>query len=136
MERDIFSGKLTVDDLPQVWNEKYNKYLGLEIENDSEGVMQDTHWANGLQGYFPSYALGNIYGGMFLNKLKKDIPEWRKELKKGNIKPAMTWMKENIQSKGALYDPADLIKGIMGTKLTVKPFINYLEKKYEKIYRL
>ncbi len=136
MERDIFSGKLTVDDLPQVWNEKYNKYLGLEIENDSEGVMQDTHWANGLQGYFPSYALGNIYGGMFLNKLKKDIPEWRKELKKGNIKPAMTWMKENIQSKGALYDPADLIKDIMGTKLTVKPFINYLEKKYEKIYRL
>jgi carboxypeptidase Taq len=134
MERDIFLGKLAVDDLPQVWNEKYYKYLGLEIENDSEGVMQDTHWAQGLHGYFPSYALGNIYGGMFLNKLKKDFPEWRKELKKGNIIPAMTWMSKNIHCKGALYDPADLVNEILGTKLTVKPFIKYLEKKYEKIY--
>ena len=87
MERDIFSGKLKVDELPHAWNEKYDKYLGVEIENDSEGVMQDTHWASGYYGYFPSYALGNIYGGMFLKKLKKDQPAWKKELKKGNFHP-------------------------------------------------
>ena len=130
MERDIFTGKLTVEELPQAWNEKYNKYLGVEIENDSEGVMQDTHWASGYYGYFPSYALGNIYGGMFLKKLKKDEPTW----KKGNFHPVKNWMIENIHSKGNLYDPADLVKEVTGETLKVKPFISYLEKKFGKIY--
>jgi carboxypeptidase Taq len=134
MERDIFAGKLKVEDLPQAWNEKYDKYLGVEIENDSEGVMQDTHWASGYYGYFPSYALGNIYGGMFLKTLKKDAPNWRKELKKGNFQPVKNWMVENIHSKGNLYDPADLVKEVTGENLTVKPFISYLEKKFGKIY--
>jgi len=134
MERDIFSGKLKVDELPHVWNEKYDKYLGVEIENDSEGVMQDTHWASGYYGYFPSYALGNIYGGMFLKKLKRDEPAWKKELKKGNFQPVKKWMRENVHQKGDLYDPADLVKEVTGENLTVKPFINYLEKKYAKIY--
>jgi carboxypeptidase Taq len=134
MERDIFSGKLKVDELPHAWNEKYDKYLGVEIKNDSEGVMQDTHWASGYYGYFPSYALGNIYGGMFLKKLKKDEPAWKKELKKGNFQPVKKWMVENVHQKGDLYDPADLVKEVTGENLTVKPFINYLEKKYAKIY--
>ncbi len=134
MERDIFSGKLKVDELPHAWNEKYEKYLGVEIENDSEGVMQDTHWASGYYGYFPSYALGNIYGGMFLKKLKRDEPAWKKELKKGNFTPVKSWMIENVHSKGNLYDPADLVKEVTGESLTVKPFIAYLEKKYAKIY--
>jgi carboxypeptidase Taq len=134
MERDIFSGKLKVDELPHAWNEKYDKYLGVEIENDSEGVMQDTHWASGYYGYFPSYALGNIYGGMFLKKLKRDQPAWRKELKKGNFTPVKSWMIENVHNKGNLYDPADLVKEVTGESLTVEPFIAYLEKKYAKIY--
>ncbi len=134
MERDIFAGKLKIDELPHAWNEKYDKYLGVEIENDSEGVMQDTHWASGYYGYFPSYALGNIYGGMFLKKLKKAQPTWKKELKKGNFTPVKSWMIENVHSKGNLYDPADLVKEVTGENLTVKPFIAYLEKKYGKIY--
>ena len=134
MERDIFAGKLKVEELPHAWNEKYDKYLGVEIENDSEGVMQDTHWASGLYGYFPSYALGNIYGGMFLKKLKKDAPTWKKELKKGNFQPVKGWLVENVHSKGDLYDPAELVKEVTGENLTVKPFISYLERKYEKIY--
>jgi carboxypeptidase Taq len=134
MERDIFAGKLKVDELPHAWNEKYDKYLGVEIENDSEGVMQDTHWASGLYGYFPSYALGNIYSGMFLKKLKRDAPTWKRELKKGNFQPVKGWLVENIHSKGNLYDPADLVKEVTGENLTVKPFINYLEKKYAKVY--
>jgi carboxypeptidase Taq len=56
MERDLFAGKIGIDELPKAWNEKYREYLGVEIQNDSEGVMQDTHWAGGAFGYFPSYA--------------------------------------------------------------------------------
>jgi carboxypeptidase Taq len=96
--------------------------------------MQDTHWASGLYGYFPSYALGNIYGGMFLKKLKKEVPTWKKELRKGNFQPVRSWLVENIHAKGNLYDPADLVKEVTGENLNVKPFISYLKKKYGKIY--
>ena len=70
---------------PQVWNQKYNDYLGVEVKDDSEGVMQDTHWASGLYGYFPSYALGNIYDGQILGALTKAVPDWRSTLAEGNL---------------------------------------------------
>ena len=134
IERDIFSGKVGVNELPQLWNEKYAKYLGVKIENDSEGVMQDTHWASGSYGYFPSYAMGNIYGGMFLQKLKRDVPNWKKGIRKGDFAPVKAWLVENVHSKGHLYDPADLVKQITGRSLTVKPFISYLDEKFGRIY--
>ncbi|OPY34472.1 MAG: Carboxypeptidase Taq (M32) metallopeptidase [Methanomassiliicoccales archaeon PtaU1.Bin124] len=134
IERDLFAGKVKVNELPQVWNEKYDKYLGVEIENDSEGVMQDTHWAGGSFGYFPSYALGNIYGGMFLRKMEKDVPEWREEVRKGNYVPVGTWLKDNVHSKGNMYDPADLVKHVTGKNVEIEPFIAYLKGKMGKIY--
>ncbi len=134
MERDIFAGKLTVDDLPAVWNRKYKEYLGVDVKDDSEGVMQDTHWASGSYGYFPSYAIGNIYDGMYVKKMSRDVPSWRKALKRGEFKPVGDWLAKNVQNKGNLYDPPDLIKEVTGEKLTVKPFLSYLNKKYSKIY--
>ncbi|MFX1370155.1 MAG: carboxypeptidase M32, partial [Promethearchaeota archaeon] len=76
IERDLFADKITVSELPQVWNEKYEDYLGMDIKNDAEGVLQDTHWASGYFGYFPSYALGNVYDGQWIQKLGKDLPDW------------------------------------------------------------
>jgi carboxypeptidase Taq len=134
LERDIFADKLTVKELPQAWNEKYSKYLGIAIGNDSEGVLQDTHWAGGSFGYFPSYALGNIYGGMFLRKLNQDVPSWRKSIKKGDFKPVRQWLVDNIHSKGNLYDPADLVKEVTGESIRVGPFIGYLNRKFGALY--
>jgi len=136
MERDIFADKLTIDDLPAVWNRKYKEYLGVDVKDDSEGVMQDTHWASGSYGYFPSYAIGNIYDGMFVKKMSRDVPGWRKALKRGEFRPVGDWLAKNVQNKGNLYDPPDLIKEVTGEKLTVKPFLSYLNKKYSKIYGL
>ena len=87
IERDLFSDKITVSDLPQVWNEKYKEYLGLDVPDDTNGVLQDTHWASGYYGYFPSYALGNIYDGMLLEQLNKDIPNWLTKIEKGDLLP-------------------------------------------------
>jgi len=134
VEKDIFSGKAKVNELPQLWNEKYDKYLGMEIQHDSEGVMQDTHWAGGAFGYFPSYALGNIYGGMFLRKMDKDVPDWRAAVKEGNYVPVGSWLKQNVHSKGNLYDPADLVRNVTGKNLEIEPFIAYLKGKMGKIY--
>ncbi|MFX1483219.1 MAG: carboxypeptidase M32 [Promethearchaeota archaeon] len=134
IERDLFLEKLTVSELPHVWNEKYEEYLGVEVPNDTDGVLQDTHWGSGLYGYFPSYALGNVYDGMFLERLNKDVPDWLKKVKKGDISPPINWMSKNVHFLSALYDPADLLEKATGRKLTAKPFIEYLEKKYANIF--
>jgi carboxypeptidase Taq len=117
-----------------MWNQRYEKYLGMKIENDPEGVMQDTHWASGLYGYFPSYALGNVYSGQILAAMEKDIPNWRKQLEKGNFKNIRQWLVKNVHSHGNLWDPVDLIEKITGKGLSVKPYFNYLNDKYSKLY--
>ena len=117
IERDLFADKIKVDELPQVWNQKYAEYLGVKIEDDSEGVMQDTHWASGLYGYFPSYALGNIYNGQITAAITKDLPEWRSQLAEGKLGQVNGWLKTNIHSQGNLYDPEELIKKATGRNL-------------------
>ena len=134
IERDLFANKITVRELPQVWNEKYSEYLGLKVENDSEGVMQDTHWASGLYGYFPSYALGNIYSGQIIAALTKDLPDWRKELTKGKLQHINEWLKTNIHCQGNLFDPEELIKKATGKTLDAQPYLKYLNEKYGKLY--
>jgi carboxypeptidase Taq len=134
IERDLFADKIAVKELPEIWNQSYRDYLGLDIRNDSEGVMQDTHWASGSYGYFPSYALGNIYSGQILGAMEKDLPNWRRGLARGNFNAVEQWLIKNIHSFGNLYDPADLIKKVTGKELTVKFYLSYLKEKYSKLY--
>jgi carboxypeptidase Taq len=136
IERDLFAGKIKVKDLPQIWNAKIKEYFGLEVPNDTQGVLQDTHWAWGLFGYFPTYTLGNLYGAQFLYKLAKDIPDWEEKLKQGDVLTLKDWLTENIHQKGAIYDPLDLIKEVTGETLNPKYFIDYLKEKYSQLYGL
>ncbi len=134
IERDLFADKLTVNELPEVWNQKYHDYLGVKVENDSEGVMQDTHWASGLYGYFPSYTLGNIYSGQIAAAITKDKPSWRSQLNRGNLKDINDWLNQNIHAQGDLYDPEDLIKKATGKNLDSEMFLQYLRSKYSELY--
>jgi carboxypeptidase Taq len=134
IERALFENKIEVNQLPEIWNQKYEESLGLRIENDSEGVMQDTHWASGLYGYFPSYALGNIYSGQILAALAKDMQDWRSQLAQGNLKNIREWLVKNVHSHGDLYDPTDLIRRITGKKLDAETYLQYLREKYSKLY--
>jgi carboxypeptidase Taq len=134
LERDLFNGSLEVGELPQAWNQKYMDYLGVEIENDTEGVMQDTHWSGGSFGYFPSYALGNIYDGVWRAKLRSDVPDWGQRIEEGSFSEVKDWLTENVFRYGNLYDPEDLVKHVTGRGLVVKPFMDYLDAKYKAIY--
>ncbi len=134
LERDLFADKITVDELPEVWNQKYADYLGVKVENDSEGVMQDTHWASGLYGYFPSYSLGNIYSGQITATLTKDQPDWRNNVAQGKLEDVNGWLKTNIHRQGDLYDPEKLIKIVTGRNLDAEPYLQYLNKKYSSLY--
>ena len=134
MEKELFADKIAVNELPETWNQKYSEHLGVKVENDSEGIMQDTHWASGLYGYFPTYALGNIYSGQLLAILAKDIPNWRDQLAQGNLKEVKAWLTKNVHSYGDLYDPNDLITKITGKKLDAGPYLKYLREKYSQFY--
>ncbi len=134
LERDLFADRIAVKELPDLWNQKYKENLDVHVTNDSEGVMQDTHWASGLFGYFPSYALGNIYSGQILEAMNKELSEWRRQIARGDFHQVKRWLRSKIHVNGDLYDPNDLIKKISGSSLDVKPYLNYLYEKYSKLY--
>ncbi|EHJ02397.1 Carboxypeptidase Taq [Clostridium sp. DL-VIII] len=134
IEKQLINEEIEVKDLPRIWNEKYKEYLGVEPKNYSEGILQDIHWASGQFGYFPTYALGNIYGGQFLNQLLKDNENAIKDLKFGDLTYINNWLKDNIHKYGAIYTPEELIKKVTGKDISTKYFLKYLECKYKSIY--
>ncbi|MHA2118689.1 MAG: carboxypeptidase M32, partial [Candidatus Thorarchaeota archaeon] len=134
IEKALFADKISVSELPQVWNEKYAEYLGVEVKDDAEGVLQDSHWGGGMYGYFPSYALGNVYDGQWLQQMNKDLPEWSSHITQGELNPILNWLAENIMSKASLYDPADLVKHVTGNELDANPFLDFLEHKYAHMF--
>lgn len=134
IEKELINNEIEVKDLPRVWAEKYKEYLGVEPKTDSEGVLQDMHWSAGNFGYFPSYALGNIYGGQFLNKILENNEDFIKNLENGDLSYIDNWLSDNIHKHGALYTPEELIKMVTGEEISTKYFLTYLENKYKDIY--
>ena len=134
LEMDLMSGKLQVKDLPEAWDQKMIQYLGIKPDKAGTGVLQDVHWSAGLVGYFPTYALGNIYGVQFFNKMKKDIGDIEAQVSSGNFENILKWLRKNIHSYGSVYSAEELCENITGEKLNPKYFLDYIEKKYSKIY--
>lgn len=130
IERDLFSGKINVDDLPNVWNQKMKEYLGVEAINDKDGVMQDVHWAEGDFGYFPSYLIGSIFDGMFLEIIENDLGSIDEILKSGNIKVITKYLIENIYVNGAAFTGREVLEKLGRNNLSVVPLVNYFYKKY------
>ena len=136
LERDYFAGKLRAEDMAQAWNRKYQDYLGLCPPDDTQGVLQDMHWAGDYIGYFQSYALGNIYDGQILQALERDKPDWQEDIRRGKFGPLNDWMRENIWSHGCCLTAGELVKRITGSSLDARPFLKYLDEKYSVLYGL
>ena len=135
LEKEIISGTLDPAELPDAWRRKMNEYLGIEPDNDVQGVLQDVHWSTGAFGYFPSYALGNIYGLQFWEKLTSEIPNLSEQICRGNFSPIHSWLQDNIYIWGSRLDPPDLLKTVTGKGLSAEPFLGYIESKYKDIYK-
>ena len=130
IEREIFKGTVTVKDLPEVWNKKMEELLGIIPRNDAEGVLQDMHWSDGSFGYFPSYLLGNIYDGMLLEAIEKDLGSIDDILAKGDIKKITKWLNENIHQYGATRISREVLEKVCGKELTAEPIIAYFKRKH------
>ena len=135
IEKMIFAGEVSIDDLPKIWNQKMIEYLGIEPKNNSEGLMQDVHWYCGLIGYFPSYAIGNAYASQIYNTIKKDF-DIEKALENQELNKITDWLGEKIHKYGKLKDTPEIIKEVTGEELNPKYYIDYLKEKYSKIYEI
>lgn len=136
VESMIINGDVNVNDIPKLWNDKMEEYFGIRPENDSEGVMQDVHWSFGGFGYFPSYAMGNLYGAQILEQADIEIPGLWDKIESGEFKVLKEWLNEKVHKHGRFFDPEDLIKEITGKPLSADAFMTYLEEKYKEIYKL
>ena len=133
LEKQIMSGELEVKDLPAAWNRLYFEYLGVEVPDDTRGVLQDSHWAGGGIGYFPSYALGSAYGAQLLAKMKESV-DVDACLAKGDFAPINAWNREHIWKYGCLKKSNDLLESALGEPFDPTVYTDYLEKKYCELY--
>jgi carboxypeptidase Taq len=134
LEQRLFDKTLTVDQLPAAWNKAMSEYLGVEVPDDAHGILQDVHWSMGSFGYFPSYALGNLYALHFWERLRTDLPALDRDLAERKYTNLQAWLREKIHHWGRRLDPASLLKTVCGETLSERPFVNYIEKKYTELY--
>jgi carboxypeptidase Taq len=134
LERRLISGALSVDDAPAAWNAAIGELFGLEVPDDASGILQDVHWSMGAFGYFPSYALGNLYALQFWKKCTADIPRLPELLIRREYADIHKWLREKIHAFGRRLDPAELLERVTGEKLSALPFLEYLETKYAELY--
>lgn len=133
LEKKLISGELAVKDLPAEWNRMYKEYLGVDVPDDTRGVLQDSHWSGGALGYFPSYALGSAYGAQMVKEMEKEI-DIDECVSRGDLSPVTAWLGEKVHRHGSMLDPADIMKQFGG--FDPECFIEYITKKYTALYEL
>lgn len=134
IEKQLIGGTLEAKDVPAVWAKLYKEYLGIEVPNDRDGCLQDSHWSGGAFGYFPSYALGSAYGAQMLRRMEQDVDVWGAAAK-GDLTPITAWLREKVHQYGGLMEPADVVKNACGD-FSAEDYIQYLTRKYTGLYGL
>lgn len=133
IEKAIFSGKADLEDLPGLWNRKYQRYLGVRVPDDTHGILQDVHWSQGSFGYFPTYSLGSAYAAQIYHAMAKDV-DIEGALATGTIRPIADWLKEHIHKYGSTKYPKDILRLATGEDFNPDYYVDYLIGKYSKLY--
>ena len=130
IEKKIFGDELSVSEIPEFWNDRMEQLLGVRPTNDSQGVLQDTHWSSGLFGYFPTYTLGNLVSAIIASKMRNDLEDYEKDIKRGNFQPIREWLRLKIHQHGSAYAPKVLLKNTLNEGYNPDYFVTYIETKY------
>jgi carboxypeptidase Taq len=134
IEVALIEEKISIKELPSVWNQKMEEMLGVTPSNDVQGVLQDMHWSGGSIGYFPTYAIGSIYSAQLFKKLHLEHPGVLQDIKNAQFQNILTWLVQHIHSYGRRYPAEELIKNTCGEGLNAQIFIEYLQEKYYPLY--
>jgi carboxypeptidase Taq len=135
LERQLLAGDLAVADLPEAWNDRYERYLGFRPANDAVGVMQDIHWSWGHIGYFPTYTLGNLYAAAITERMREDL-SLDDLVRAGDFAPILAWLRDRIHRHGRITPAAELMERVTGAPLGHDAFMRQLREKYGRLYNL
>lgn len=136
IEVDLIEARIQVEDIPEIWNSKVKQYLGLEVPNDTLGCLQDIHWSHGSMGYFPTYALGNLYSAQLFVKIQEDIPDLWEQVEAGVFSALLGWLRKHVHSVGRRKTAAEIVQDASGEPPGAEAFLKYLESKYGGLYGL
>ncbi len=134
LEKALIAGNLEASDLDEVWNERMLDYLRYRPANAAEGVLQDTHWSQGLLGYFPTYLLGNLYAAQLFQQARRSMPELETMVSKAELLPLREWLRANVHEQGKTVTADELIRKVTGQKLNARFFLDYLQSKFGGLY--
>ena len=134
IESALLSGRLAVRDLPGAWNDKMRELLGLVPPDDARGCLQDVHWSFGLFGYFPSYALGNLYAAQLWDAMAGVLGDLDARIEAGDLGSILGWLRTNVHAPGMTYLPSELVARVTGSALDPGRFVRYLGEKYSRVY--
>ncbi|MEO1498135.1 MAG: carboxypeptidase M32 [Planctomycetota bacterium] len=136
LERAMIEGDLAVADLPGAWNEAYTKTVGITPPNDADGCLQDVHWSMGAIGYFPTYALGNLYASQLFEQATEDLGDLEASFAEGDFTPLLGWLREKVHSVGQRLTASQLVEQVTGKPLSAEPLMRHLRGKFGPLYGL
>jgi carboxypeptidase Taq len=135
IERMFVEGDLSVDDLPRIWNEKSQEYLGITPKTDSEGILQDVHWSGGMIGYFPTYALGSAISAQIYQTMAQEI-NVDQAIRDNKLGIVTDWLKEKIHQYGSSKSPKQLLEEVTHESFNPHYYVRYLKTKYGELYNI
>lgn len=136
LEKALMNKELSFKDLPYAWAEKYKEYLGVEVKDHNQGVLQDMHWADAAIGYFPTAVLGNAYSALMLSKMIEEL-DVEDCLAKGDFASINQWLRQHVWQHIGLYDSHTVMEKFVGiSTIDSEAYIKYLKYKYSKLYNL
>ncbi len=134
LEKAAFEGELSLEDMPEAWNEKYEKYLGITPEDPVEGVLQDIHWSGGFGSSFISYTLGNVISAQLFGAALREHPDMKEKFRQGDFSRLLSWMQQNVHAHGQKFPPRELVRQATGEEFNTGPFLDYIKSKTETLY--
>jgi carboxypeptidase Taq len=135
IERALIAGDIDVSEVPEVWNDKYEQYLGIRPETDGEGCLQDIHWSQGSFGYFPTYSLGSMLAAQLDAAMREDTDvDVDEAIRQGEFGPIREWHTENVHRHGCRYRTDELVRRATGEDLTADHFLEYAREKFSSLY--
>ncbi|MCY4172407.1 MAG: carboxypeptidase M32 [Bacteroidetes bacterium] len=135
IELMLIQGEVPINELPELWNDKMNEYIGIEPENETEGILQDIHWALGAIGYFPTYALGNLMSAQIFSCAQEAINDLENQISTGQFHPLRQWLQSNIYQWGRKLSAIEIIERLTSGGISTQPWLQYIQKKYSDIYK-
>ena len=133
LERELIDSRLDPADVPERWNARFEELIGLKVPTAAKGCLQDVHWSAGLIGYFPTYALGNLYAAQLMETVRETLPQLDTDIAAGRFEPLLMWLREHIHTHGRRLPAPELITQATGREPTAEPLLRYLTAKVEAL---